>query len=205
MVLTPSQLQTATAKTCKEHSVLKHDLFTSYRSKIDGEFVAQLVPFLEKLGSRILCRRVCVFWDKLCLKSGLKWEDGFIGGLTGSYVIMYVLSEESLRQMIENVQNGIEDYVLLEIEAGVSLADARILPILIDSAGTTFSEITGHGSLFNPTTYPDLLHVKSSTNFRKTMTDLFLNQVIHTAPDHTKIHNIAYDIVDLIEPLPGDS
>ncbi|KAJ3093423.1 hypothetical protein HK100_006618 [Physocladia obscura] len=118
---------------------------------------------------------------------------------------MYVLSEDSLRQMIENVQNGIEDYVLLEIETGVSLANARILPILIGRDGKTFSEITGYGSPFNPATYPDMPHVKTNRKFRKTMNDLFLNQVIHTSSDPAKIHNFAYDIVDLIEPLAGAS
>ncbi|KAJ3082169.1 hypothetical protein HK100_009728, partial [Physocladia obscura] len=54
MVLCPSQLQqTATAKPCKGHGVLKHDIFTLYRTKVDSDFVTQLVPFLEKLASQL--------------------------------------------------------------------------------------------------------------------------------------------------------
>ncbi|KAJ3092409.1 hypothetical protein HK100_006946, partial [Physocladia obscura] len=206
MVLLPSQLlHAATPKPCKQHGVLQHDLFTSYRVKIDGEFVAKLVPYIENIATRCFSRRVCVFLDTLCLKDGVNWKQGFFDGVHGSYVMLCVLSEESMALMIENVKNGIEDNVLLEIETGLSLACAKLLPILIDREGKKFTKITGHGSLFSPATYPDLPHIKTKINFRETMTALFMNQAIHIVPDLAKIHDVVYDIVDLIAPLSRTS
>ncbi|KAJ3092679.1 hypothetical protein HK100_006890 [Physocladia obscura] len=192
---TAQLLQTEPPKPCKQHGVLKHDLFTSYRVEIDGDFVAQLVSYIENIAARRFCRRVCVFLDSLCLNDGANWRDGFLDGLHGSYVVLYVLSEESVTVMIENVKNG--DWP--------EPPRRRLLPILVDKEGNRFSEIAGSGTLFNPVTYPDLPHVITKKNFRGTMAALFLNQAIHIVPDLAKIHDVAYDIVDLIAPLSGTS
>ena len=66
-----------------------YDAFIGYRVATDAKNVETLYLALTRLGFR-------VFWDKMSLKAGRDWEEGFCNGLVQSRVFVALLSEAAL-------------------------------------------------------------------------------------------------------------
>ncbi|KAJ3298122.1 hypothetical protein HDU79_000524 [Rhizoclosmatium sp. JEL0117] len=160
---------------CRRHNVDTHDIFISYRVQFESLFAGELTRLIEKVGLRRMNRPVNVFWDKNCLNDAENWKDGFLNGLYGSKLLIYLISDASLETLIGKTSAYTQDNVLLEIEAGLKLASqgkSRIFPILIGSLiNETYTPFKG--SFFSSTQYPNLDHVASGMNVRETMRKFF--------------------------------
>ncbi|KAK3288033.1 hypothetical protein CYMTET_4488 [Cymbomonas tetramitiformis] len=118
-------------------------VFLSYRVATEARFVEDLHMALRKL--RVAdedMSHVQVFWDKVCLKNGQRWEDGFMSGLSHSLVMVPVLSEGSTGPMTdaESVEARV-DNVLLEWASSLALFQSpqsnvmSIFPIFMGKNG----------------------------------------------------------------------
>lgn len=87
----------------------KRDLFLSYRVSSDSILVEKIYMGLTKKG-------YSVFWDKLCLKDGQNWIEGFADELLDCSVFVPILSESALKSRFQDLKEDTEDVdnVLLE-------------------------------------------------------------------------------------------
>ncbi|KAJ3281675.1 hypothetical protein HDU79_010576 [Rhizoclosmatium sp. JEL0117] len=161
---------------CRRHQSGHHDAFISYRVGSEASFAAALAPLIETVGLRRSNRLFRVFLDSKCLNDAEDWKDGFLNGLQGSKLIVYLISEASLNTLIGKTMDSRDDNVLLEIEAGLQLAEenkARIFPIVIGSTNSTGVYTSFDGSYFSPDKYPNINHAASGKNVRSTMSQFF--------------------------------
>jgi len=107
------------------------DVFLSYRVASDRDSVEALYHALTAEGLR-------VWWDKECLKTGEKWEEGFMDGLIDSVVAVPLLSCDLLRTLA-GLQPDAQDNVLIEHSFCLELFERGelkgIVPLLIGSLG----------------------------------------------------------------------
>ncbi|KAK3261094.1 hypothetical protein CYMTET_29987 [Cymbomonas tetramitiformis] len=98
-------------------------VFLSYRVSTEAWFVELLYEALRK--RRINGGRgphTQVFWDKMCLQNGQPWEEGFMIGLTGSVVVVPILSLGSTEPLAKLPLAGDRvDNVLLEWMTSLAL------------------------------------------------------------------------------------
>ncbi|KAJ1527363.1 hypothetical protein HK096_010584, partial [Nowakowskiella sp. JEL0078] len=202
---------------CKSHRLAKHTIFVSYRVASHLKLVENLVPFLEKVGLRRLGRNTAVFWDRTCLNFAQDFQSGFINGLQKSAVIVYLISEQSLEIMNAKVSAGEKDNVLVEIEEGLSLAqtqNVRLCPVLVGSVSSegaftplqnvpSTSDSSKKVSIFSSESFVDKSHQYSGKSLRDTMERLFQNNVLYLNPNN--LHEVAYNLVDLVDRLPEAS
>ena len=106
------------------------DVFLSYRVNSDKDLVKELYWMLRGKEVRVQgkTRKLRVFWDIECLKSGEKWEDGFCKAICKSAVIVPVMSERALTTDAKVSWNKLEerspcDNVLLEFQLALALVD----------------------------------------------------------------------------------
>ena len=66
-----------------------YDVFLSYRVASDS-------PHVEKLYNLLTAQGFKVYWDKLCLESGVDWEQGFCEGLVSSRAFVPLLSRDAI-------------------------------------------------------------------------------------------------------------
>jgi len=83
-----------------------YDCFLSYRVATDRAQTEALYAALTALGLK-------VWYDRKCLKTGQKWEDGFVDGLLDSVIVVPVLSCGVLESMAA-LKKRSKDNVLLE-------------------------------------------------------------------------------------------
>lgn len=67
----------------------KADVFISYRVESDSPFVSHLYDLLKK-------RNCTVWWDKMDLKDGEPWEEGFCAGLCSSLIFVCIVSKDGI-------------------------------------------------------------------------------------------------------------
>jgi len=113
------------------------DVFLSYRVASDKASVEALYHALKAEG-------LSVWWDKECLKTGLKWEEGFMDGLLESVVAVPLLSCALLRSMAK-LKPGAQDNVLIEhgfcLELFARGELKGVVPLLIGVQGpSTYSD-----------------------------------------------------------------
>lgn len=82
-------------------------VFLSYRVDADLELVTALHKRLTKLGMR-------VWWDRVCLKPGMDFEEGFADGLFSSAVFIPILSRNALQPFKSLTKESRQDNVMLE-------------------------------------------------------------------------------------------
>ena len=111
------------------------DVFISYRVASDLAHAEKLVQLLTAGGLR-------VWWDKLCLKPGEDWEEGFCAGLVDSRAFVCIISRDSINHATNMRQNFSTlsrdsscDNVLLEYRLALELRELRlidqIMPVLV--------------------------------------------------------------------------
>jgi TIR domain/Protein kinase domain len=112
-----------------------YDVFISYRVASDSEYAKQCYTQLTDAGLR-------VWWDKVCLKPGISWEDGFMDGLLRSRIFLPLLSREGINHPAIPWQNFSKltsdsrcDNVLLEYRLSLELLARGLLdavyPVMI--------------------------------------------------------------------------
>ena len=114
------------------------DVFISYRVRSEAEFATALH---EKLSRRIVginSERCRVYLDKVELKTGAKWDDGFVQGLSRSKVfvpLMSLGSTEPIAHLDDALRSPAVDNVLLEWNLALRLNELgvvkAILPVLL--------------------------------------------------------------------------
>ena len=82
-------------------------IMLSYRVHSDQEVVEKLHPRLIALG-------LTVWWDKVCLKPGQPWEEGFADGLFDSCIFVPIMSKGGLANFATLNKDSPCDNVLLE-------------------------------------------------------------------------------------------
>jgi len=104
------------------HSNIEWDVFLSYRVAADKNLVGELYWQLHSL-TVMDCgkeRKLRVFWDVECLKSGEKWEQGFSKAICSTSLVVIVMSRNAYKMEGEthNVEGLTEesncDNVILE-------------------------------------------------------------------------------------------
>lgn len=76
----------------------QYDVFISYRVASDADLAEYLYNSLTKIGLR-------VYWDKVSLKAGVNWEEGFCDGLVSSRIFVPLLSRDSINHSTIPWQN----------------------------------------------------------------------------------------------------
>ena len=121
----------------------KYDIFLSYRVAADALHVEKLYKLLVAQGFK-------VYWDKICLESGVDWE-GFCEGLVSSRAFAPLLSRDAINHPDKNWQNFSKlttdskcDNVYLEHRLAVELQGLglieKIFPVFIGNLDATTSE-----------------------------------------------------------------
>ena len=126
----------------------KYDVFLSYRVASDSQHVEKLYELLTAQGFK-------VYWDKLCLKPGVDWEQGFCEGLVSSRAFVPLLSRDAINHPDIAWQNFSKltadsrcDNVFLEHRLAVELQGLglieKLFPIFIGNLDATTSEYSDY-------------------------------------------------------------
>jgi hypothetical protein len=131
------------------------DVFLSYRVDSDSNHVEMLYNTLTGLGLK-------VWWDKLCLLPGQRWEEGFCDGLVNSRCFVCLLSRNAINHPDKPWQNFCKleagsrcDNVLLEWRLALELRERGMIegvfPVFIGNVSESEDASTGAKSF----TYSD--------------------------------------------------
>ena len=96
-------------------------VFISYRKASDKNLARKIY---ENLHDKILENgsKMRVYFDEQSLEDGQSWEDGFIQGLSRSWVFVPIVSVESLQEMVRKAEDQEEcDDVLMEWFVAIEL------------------------------------------------------------------------------------
>ena len=106
----------------------KMGCFLSYRVSSEAKLVSNLFYRCRSLGMNM-------WWDHVCLRDGVAWEDGFVDGLMACSVYVPVLSKSGLARFSDLTSSSPVDNLFLEMRIAVELLDRgeieRIFPILV--------------------------------------------------------------------------
>ena len=105
------------------------DCFISYRVAADKDIA-------EKLYDKLTIKGLFPFLDKVKLKDGMAWKDGFLQGLKGSKCFVSLISRKALEPCRDKTRNHTWDNVLLEIETALRYKNASgnasyIIPVFV--------------------------------------------------------------------------
>ena len=114
----------------------QYDVFLSYRVTADEKLVEDLYWRLEGMPvtANGVTRKLRVFWDKKCLRSGESWEAGFSRAICRSTVVVAVMSREALVSVATLTSDSPCDNVVLEYALSLSLAELKstaIFPLFV--------------------------------------------------------------------------
>ena len=137
-----------------------YDVFLSYRVASDS-------PHVEKLYNSLTAQGFKVYWDKLCLESGVDWEQGFCEGLVSSRAFVPLLSRDAINHPDIAWQNFSKltadsrcDNVFLEHRLAVELQGLglieKLFPIFIGNLDATTLEYSDY---FKSSCHPSLSEV----------------------------------------------
>jgi len=131
---------------------IEWDIFLSYRVAADKNLVGELYWQLHSL-TVMDCgkeRKLRVFWDAECLRSGEKWEEGFSKAICSTSLVVIVMSRNAYKMEGEthNVEGLTEesncDNVILEYGLALDLNDIKGTAILPLFVGDKLGEIYSH-------------------------------------------------------------
>ena len=105
------------------------DCFISYRVAADKDIA-------EKIYYQLLVKGIYPFLDKVKLKDGMDWKEGFLQGLKGSKCFISLISRKALEPCRDKTKNHTWDNVLLEIETALRYKNDTgnggfIIPVLV--------------------------------------------------------------------------
>ena len=127
--------------TKRDDDVKKWDIFLSYRVSADEDLVREL--YWQLCHRTVVAngkeRRLRVFWDRECLKTGEKWEEGFADAICSCHLIVLVMSRTAfVMDGSHNVTTLAEDSrcdnVLLEHHLALELNklnNTAIMPLFV--------------------------------------------------------------------------
>jgi len=92
----------------------KYDAFISYRVKPDASQARLLSDCLGMQSMTEQGRAPAVFLDQKSLVAGQRWDVSFATALANSTTVIPFISRGTLDTMVEKVQQGSQDNVLLE-------------------------------------------------------------------------------------------
>jgi hypothetical protein len=126
------------------------DIFLSYRVRSDSDHV-------EKLYNALTAKGFKVWWDKMCLKPGVPWEEGFCEGLIKSYAFVPVMSKGCNASMADLDEHSPCDNVLLEYRLALELRHLGLMtflhPVMVGDKTCEGGVIT-YGNFFRNGCYP---------------------------------------------------
>ena len=107
-----------------------YDVFLSYRVSSD-------VHHAEYLYERLTASGLRVWWDKMSLKPGVPWEEGFCDGLVNSKAFVPLLSRKAINNPTDDkccfsqlTEDSHADNVLLEYRLALELRNLGLLDII---------------------------------------------------------------------------
>lgn len=117
-----------------------YDIFISYRVDSDAENAVMLHRLLEERGLK-------VFLDKLELKDGMPWEEGFAAGLVNSDVFVPIMSKRALHRLQDLDVGSSCDNVLLEYNLALELSQLgmirKLFPVMLGDEEKDFFQCGG--------------------------------------------------------------
>ena len=123
-------------------------LFLSYRVSSDLELVEELHAKLLELG-------LDVWWDKVSLEPGRRWEEGFADGLCGAKIFVPVLSAGGLRPFERLGAQSACDNVLLEHLLALELRQRGLMDAIFPVFVGDVDADGRHGHFFEDGGMPD--------------------------------------------------
>ena len=112
-------------------------------------------PHAQALYEQLTAAGCRVWWDKVCLQTGVSWKDGFCAGMMNSRVFVCLVSKEAIHHPEKEWQNFSKltsgsncDNVYLEHRLALELRAfgllEKIVPVLIgeEVAGSTVRTLT---------------------------------------------------------------
>ena len=119
----------------------KWDIFLSYRVSTDQDLVKELYWLLchRTVSDSGKERKLRVFWDRECLKTGERWEEGFADAICSCHLVVLVMSRTALvmdgsHNVTTLVENSRCDNLLLEYSLALELNKLKstsILPLFV--------------------------------------------------------------------------
>jgi hypothetical protein len=119
----------------------KWDIFLSYRVSTDQDLVKELYWLLchRTVSDAGKERKLRVFWDRECLKTGERWEEGFADAICSCHLVVLVMSRKAfVMDGTHNVTTLAEDSrcdnVLLEYNLALELTklnNTAIMPLFV--------------------------------------------------------------------------
>ena len=178
----------------------KWDVFISYR--VDSE-----MDFAEKLYNALTAQGFKVFWDKVCLETGVNWEEGFCAGFVSSRAYVPLLSRKGINNPDREWQNFSKltadsrcDNVFLEQRMAVELHELGLIesmfPIFIADLDISTNE---YGKYFASGCHPVLPDIQVG-EVEKKLREHMENQALGTP---LKPNNTVKDVVNAITACQG--
>ncbi|TPX75105.1 hypothetical protein CcCBS67573_g03620 [Chytriomyces confervae] len=184
---------------CQKHNNSRHHFFLSYRVQAEGEVVQTLKHALERTGYRFLGDPIHVFRDSDCLTPGTNFEEEYLSALRGSSVIVILLSEVSLKLMIEHTRTDRKDNCLREMQAALALhkQDPKAVSILPVAVMTEVS--VGRFQKFEPWNVKIPKEPKFN-QLRDALDQLYQIQMTNLHPQ--KCFENVYPLLYMMKPAP---
>ena len=107
------------------------DLFLSYRVAAEAKLVEEMywrLQGLEVVLANGTSRRLRVFWDRECLRSGESWEAGFCHALCRTSLVVLIMSRKSFTHVPDLKPDSPCDNVILEHRLALALVLCMRLP-----------------------------------------------------------------------------
>jgi hypothetical protein len=120
------------------------DCFISYRVASEKEVAEKLYLHLKTQGLH-------PFLDRMCLRNGEPWKDGFLRGLLQSRVFLTLVSQAGLAKARDRALDHRQDNLLLEYEHALELANTnqlKIFPIYVATVGVDGGLVKFQGTIF---------------------------------------------------------
>eukprot|EP01047_Picozoa_sp_COSAG01_P031101 COSAG01_NODE_2193_length_8183_cov_3.620609_4_plen_433_part_00 len=119
-------------------------VFISYRVASEAAFARQLYDALSTMVLVETGQKLRVYLDQVSLKDGARWDEGFMNGLSASWIVVPILSTKAIQPMSGLDQEAACDNVLLEWMTALELQCRgqvkAIIPIIAcDDSGEGFS------------------------------------------------------------------
>lgn len=121
--------------------VKKWDIFLSYRVSADQDLVKEL--YWQLCHRTVVAggkeRKLRVFWDRECLKTGERWEEGFADAICSCHLVVLVMSRATFvmdgsHNVTELTEDSRCDNVLLEYNLALELDklnNTAIMPLFV--------------------------------------------------------------------------
>ena len=191
----------------KRKKGVQYDVFLSYAVGTESKLVNDI--YWQLSGQEVMSngkkRKLRIFWDRECLKTGEDWENAFGSALCNCSLVVMFISRALLLRLKGLTSASLCDNVLLEHQMAVSLKEmgkAQILPIFV---GNRDPDPSKDGFDLFSDMNPDVIGLMwrcagvSEPTEGRLLTNQALARSLTTQTEFTKAELAAFAISDLRE------